>query len=164
MEERVLAVDLGASSGRVMAGSIENGKILYEEMHRFKNSPKRVDGVLCWDFDDLLYNVKLGIKKSAQKYKILSIGIDTWGVDFGLIGKDGKLVALPTHYRDEGTEGMMEEVYKIVSARDLYSRTGLQEMRFNTIYQLYKVKTKTPYLWEKTDKILLVPEIGRAHV
>lgn len=159
MEERVLAVDLGASSGRVMAGSLVDGRIVYEEMHRFKNSPKRVEGTLRWDIDDLFYNIKLGIKKSAQKYKILSIGIDTWGVDFGLIDKEGKLITQPFHYRDEGTEGVPEEVYKIISAKEIYERTGIQAMRFNTLYQLYKLKIKYPELWEKTDKILLVPDL-----
>ncbi len=159
MEERVLAVDLGASSGRVMAGSIQDGKLVYEEMHRFKNSPKRVNGSLKWDIEDLFSNIKLGIKKSAQKYKILSIGIDTWGVDFGMIDKDGNLITQPYHYRDEGTEGVPEEVYKVVSAKEIYERTGIQMMRFNTIYQLYKLKIKTPELWEKTEKILLVPDL-----
>ena len=159
MDERVLAIDLGASSGRVMAGRIENGCILYEELHRFQNGGVRVNGTLFWDFDSLFAGIKEGLKKGAQKYKVLSVGIDTWGVDFGLIGADGSLLRAPVCYRDERTEGVPEKVWEIVPKSEIYRHAGSQFMRFNTLYQLYYMTVSEPELWAKTEKILLIPDL-----
>lgn len=159
MEERVLAIDLGASSGRVMAGRIENGRICYDELHRFSNGGVRVDGTLYWDFKHLLKNIKEGLKKGSLLYKVLSVGIDTWGVDFGLIGKNGDLLRDPVHYRDERTEGVPEQAWQKMSKSEIYSHAGIQFMRFNTVYQLYYMANCERELWDKTDKILLMPDL-----
>ncbi len=159
MEERVLAVDLGASSGRVMAGKIEDGRICYEELHRFPNGGVRENGTLYWDFEHLFSNIKEGLKKGSDKYKILSIGIDTWGVDFGLIGKGGELLRAPVHYRDERTEGVAEKAWEIMSRSEIYETAGIQFMRFNTLYQLFYMANNERELLQKTDKILLMPDL-----
>lgn len=159
MDERVLAIDLGASSGRVMAGKIEDGKIVYDEVHRFQNGGTRINGTLFWDFEHLFSNIKEGLKKASQLYKVLSIGIDTWGVDFGQIDKDGKLLRSPVHYRDERTDNIYEEVFKIIPKSEIYSLAGIQFIRFNTLYQLYYSATYEKELWDKTDKILLMPDL-----
>lgn len=159
MEERVLSIDLGASSGRVMAGKIEDGKIRYDEIHRFTNGGVRVNGTLYWDFTHLMTNIKEGLKKGAEGCKVLSVGIDTWGVDFGMIDASGNLLRDPVHYRDERTEGIPEKAWELMSKSEIYSHAGIQFMRFNTVYQLYYMATVEPELWAKTDKILLMPDL-----
>lgn len=158
-EKRIIAVDLGASSGRVMAGGLINDTIEYEEIHRFPNGGRMVDGLLCWDFAFLMDNIKQGIKMAGEKYEITSIGIDTWGVDFGLIDKKGKLLRDPVHYRDESTLSVPEQVFKIVPQAEIYERTGIQFINFNTLYQLYRLAHEESKLYEKTQTVLLIPDL-----
>jgi rhamnulokinase/L-fuculokinase len=156
---KVLAFDLGASSGRAILGSYENG-ILLEEIHRFDNVPVERDGHLYWDIDALFNEIKTGIKKCAKGgHVIQSISIDTWGCDFALLGKDGSLVHSPLHYRDRITEGAMDEVFKIISKEELYKRTGIEMMRHNTLFQLYALKKLKPEVFEKADKLLFMPNL-----
>ena len=159
MEKRVIAVDLGASSGRVMAGLFDGNTIEYEEIYRFKNGAKQVDGKLFWDFGEISTHVKNGIKKAGEKYEIISIGIDTWGVDFGCLDADGNLLRNPMHYRDESTQGVPERVFEKISKSELYEKTGIQLMRFNTLYQLYRLKEDESELYEKTKTTLLIPDL-----
>lgn len=159
MAKKVLAFDFGASSGRAMLGSLEGGEIVLKEIHRFPNNPKRVNGTFTWDFDDLWANVKIGIKKGAELGGFDSIGIDTWGVDFGCIDKDGNLIANPVHYRDERTEGIPEQVFKTMSKDEIYDICGIQCIRFNTLYQLWYLKNYEKELYDKTDKVLMIPDL-----
>ena len=140
-----LAVDIGASSGRHILGHMENGKMILEEIYRFENGMVKKDGELCWEFDRLFKEVLNGLKKCKEIGKIpVSMGVDTWGVDFVLLDKDDKVLGNTVGYRDHRTEGMDEEVYKTISLKDLYARTGIQKAIFNTVYQLMAVKKKYP--------------------
>ena len=131
------AVDMGASSGRLILGHMENGKIELEEIHRFENGMVKKDGELCWEFDRIFKEIVTGLKKCKEIGKIpVSMGVDTWGVDFVLLDKNDQVLGNTVGYRDHRTDGMDEEVYKIISLKDLYARTGIQKQIFNTIYQL----------------------------
>ncbi len=131
--KKVLAFDFGASSGRAVLGEYENGKLNYSEIHRFENNPITQDGKLCWDFYKLLDEVHLAIEKTG---KVDSIAFDTWGVDYGLLDEDGKLMSLPVCYRDKRTKGAAQNLYKKMCAQKMYAETGTQIMDINTLMQL----------------------------
>ena len=157
MTKYYLAVDIGASSGRLILGHLENGKMELEEVHRFENGMVKKDGELCWEFDRLFQEIKNGLKKCKEIGKIpVSMGVDTWGVDFVLMDKDDKVLGNTVGYRDHRNEGMDEEVYKTISLEDLYARTGIQKAIFNTVYQLMAVKTKHPEYLEQAETMLHV--------
>ena len=159
MGKYFLAVDIGASSGRHILGSLENGKIVLEEVHRFWNGMDDIDGTLCWDVDRLFKEIIEGMKKCREIGKIPeSVGIDTWGVDFVLLDKDDKMLGRAVGYRDHRTDGMDEEVYKIIKEDDLYARTGIQKAIFNTIYQLMALKVKKPGQLAEAETMLLMPD------
>ena len=159
MTKYYLAVDIGASSGRLILGHLENGKMELEEVHRFENGMVKKDGELCWEFDRLFQEIKNGLKKCKEIGKIpVSMGVDTWGVDFVLMDKDDKVLGNTVGYRDHRNEGMDEEVYKTISLEDLYARTGIQKAIFNTVYQLMAVKTKHPEYQEQAETMLHVPD------
>lgn len=157
--KKVLSFDFGASSGRAMLASFDGEKITMEEIHRFSNDPVSVNGTMYWDVLRLFFEIKTGITKATNMGGFDAIGIDTWGVDFGLIDKRGKLLANPVHYRDTRTEGIWEEVYKIIPKEELYNRAGTQFMRFNTIYQLMYLKLYEPEILENAEKMLLMPDL-----
>ena len=159
MSKYFLAVDIGASSGRHILGSYENGKITLEEVHRFFNGMDNVNGTLCWDTDRLWNEIVTGMKKCKEMGKIpATVGVDTWGVDFVLLDKDENIVGQTVGYRDSRTEGMDEEVYKIIPEEELYARTGIQKAMYNTIYQLMALKTQNPEYLEKADAMLMIPD------
>ena len=141
-EKRYIAVDLGADSGRVMLGLVSADRMRLEEIHRFGNGPIEQDGSLRWDFGRILAEVKAGIGKAAGQAggKIAGIGIDSWGVDFGLLDERGKLIENPYHYRDKRTNGMMEAAFRLMPQREIYENTGIQFMQFNSIYQLLSTR------------------------
>ncbi len=154
-----LAVDIGASSGRHILGHIEDGKMQLEEVYRFENGMKDMDGTKCWDADQLFIEIKAGMKQCKEIGKIpVSVGVDTWGVDFVLLDKEGNRLGQAVGYRDSRTEGMDEEVYKIISEDDLYARTGIQKQMYNTIYQLMAVKKQHPEYLEQADTLLFMPD------
>ncbi|MHC4659458.1 MAG: FGGY family carbohydrate kinase, partial [Planctomycetota bacterium] len=126
-----IAVDLGAESGRVMLGSVSGDKLNLEEIHRFDNRPVEEGGSLHWDFNRLLSEVKAGITKAVKKAdnEVCGIGIDSWGVDFGLIDDGGRLIENPYYYRDSRTDGMMEKAFELMGKREIYENTGLQFMQ-----------------------------------
>ena len=157
--KKVLSFDFGASSGRAMLATLENGKIEMKEIHRFSNDPVIVNGTMYWDILRLFFEIKSGITKAVNDGGFDAIGIDTWGVDFGMLDKNGKLLANPVHYRDKRTEGIPEKVFEIIPKDELYSLCGTQLMNFNTIYQLMYLKLYQPELLELTDKILLIPDL-----
>ncbi len=154
-----LAVDIGASSGRHMLGYKENGKICLEEIYRFSNGMDRVDGKRLWDTNRLFREIVNGLKKCKEIGKIpVSMGIDTWAVDYVLLDENDQILGDTYGYRDSRTEGMDEEVYRLIPERALYERTGIQKQMFNTIYQLMSVKKKTPELLEKAESFLMLPD------
>jgi len=133
-----IAIDLGAESGRVMLGKVDTERMSLEEVHRFKNDYIEEDGILRWDFHRLFSEVKEGIGKAVQKTgePIRGIGIDSWGVDFGLVDGEGNLIENPYCYRDSHIVAAMESAFEIIPKREIYERTGIQFLPFNTIYQL----------------------------
>jgi len=158
--KRVLAFDFGASSGRAMLATLENGKIHLKEIHRFGNDPVEVNGTLYWDVLRLWFEIRQAITKANAEGGFDSIGIDTWGVDFGLLDDKGQLLANPVHYRDTRTEGISDEIFeKVMSKDEIYMRAGIQYMRFNTIYQLSYLQKEYPWLLEKAEVMLPMPDL-----
>ncbi len=157
--KKVLAFDFGASSGRAMLATLENGKISMEEIHRFSNDTVIVNGTMYWDVLRLFFEIKASITKAVNQGGFDAIGIDTWGVDFGLVDKQGKLLGNPVHYRDARTEGIPEKVFEEISKDEIYSRTGTQFMRINTLYQLMYLKYNEPEMLALTDKLILMPDL-----
>ena len=157
--KKVLSFDFGASSGRAMLSTFENGKISIEEIHRFSNDTVILNGTMYWDVLRLFFEIKTGITKAVNSGGFDAIGIDTWGVDFGLIDKRGKLLGNPVHYRDKRTEGIPEKVFEEVSKDEIYNRTGTQFMRINTLYQLMYLKYNEPELLESAEKFILMPDL-----
>lgn len=159
----LLAFDYGASSGRVILGKFDGKQLSLEEVNRFPNEPVMVGDNLYWDVLRLYHEMKQGILKcvAGGNKEIASIGIDTWGVDFGLLDASGKLLGNPFHYRDINTEGMIEEACRIVPKRGIYEQTGIQFMKFNTLYQLLSLKINNSPLLERTSTMLFMPDLFR---
>ena len=159
--KKYIGVDLGAESGRVMLGSVSSEKLTLEEIHRFGNGPVDEDGTLRWDFEKLLREIKIGIGKAvkAADGAVLGIGIDTWGVDFGLIDADGKLIERPYHYRDSRVDGVKEKAFEIMGKRAIYDNTGIQFMVLNSIYQVLSMRLNDYPALAKTDKLVMVADL-----
>ena len=157
--KRVLAFDFGASSGRAILGIFDGKKIELQEVHRFSNDPVKINGTVYWDVQRLFFEIKQGILKAKEAGGFDSIGIDTWGVDFGLLRKDGTLVENPVHYRDARNDGMVEKATEYMSKERMYDITGIQFMDFNTIFQLLSLKENRPYILEEADKLLFMPDL-----
>ncbi len=156
---RYLAIDIGASSGRHIAGTVENGRIKLEEVYRFDNSQTTVNGHECWNIEKLAASVKAGIDAALAKGPLDSIGIDTWGVDFVLLDENLQLCSDAVAYRDPRTAGADAEIEKdVLSFAELYSRTGIQKAQFNTVYQLWALKKEHPEQLEKAAHFLTIPE------
>ncbi|MBP3609324.1 MAG: rhamnulokinase [Lachnospiraceae bacterium] len=154
-----LAIDIGASSGRHILGYVEQGTMRLEEVYRFENGMKDVNGTKCWDVEELFASIKAGMKRCKELDKIpVSVGVDTWGVDFVLLDKDGSRIGEAVGYRDNRTRGMDEEVYKLISEEKLYERTGIQKQLYNTIYQLMAVKKQKQELLEEAETLLFMPD------
>ena len=157
--EYYLAVDIGASSGRHILGHVEDGKAVIEEIYRFPNGMKEENGHKYWDTNELFGHILEGMKKCASAGKIpVSMGIDTWGVDYCLLDSTGEPCGPVYGYRDGRTAGMDGEVYKYISEGELYRRTGIQKQPFNTIYQLMAEKELTPDVLERAETMLLIPD------
>ena len=154
-----LAVDIGASSGRHMLAWLEDGKIRMEEIYRFENGIRPVNGHLCWDLDGLFREILEGMRRCGEAGKIPScMGIDTWAVDFVLLDGRGERIGDSVSYRDGRTKGMDEKVYRRISEKDLYARTGIQKQIFNTIYQIMAIKDRHPEQLEAAKDLLLIPD------
>lgn len=160
-----LAVDLGASSGRVIAGAFDGARLTLDERHRFANEPVRRAGTLTWNLDALWHEVMTGLREghaaaAAAGREVATIGIDTWGVDFGLIDEQGMLLGPPVHYRDERTQGMMEMVFAEDCPRgDIFATTGIQFMVFNTIFQLAALRRRSPQRLARAHRLLMIPDL-----
>ncbi|AYO30145.1 rhamnulokinase [Biomaibacter acetigenes] len=155
-----LAADFGASSGRLILSKFDGDKIELEEIHRFSNDPVRIGSRFYWDFPRLFHELKNGLKKAALKgIDISGIGIDTWGVDYGLIDKNGDLLSNPIHYRDNRTDNIIDDIEKIMSFEEIYKVTGIQYLQLNTLYQLYADLKFRPDILEKADALLFMPDL-----
>ncbi len=160
MEEvKALAVDFGASGGRVMLGTYDGNTIKLEEIHRFSNDPVVLSGTMYWDVLRLFYEIKQGIIKAKAYGGAESIGVDTWGVDFGLLDVNGYLLENPVHYRDNRTDGMLAKGFTLLPRERFYELTGNQFMEINTAFQLLALKEQRPELLERADSLLLMPDL-----
>ncbi len=160
MKNAYLALDLGAGSGRAIAGYFKDGHIYTDEILRFENRPVKLGDTVYWDFLSLFDNVKNGISISVKKgYDLRGIGVDTWGVDFGFLDRNGKLLSNPVTYRDNRTAGMSAEAFKSVSKEVMYRISGIQLMEINTLFQLLSlVKQHAPVLGV-AEKLLFTPDL-----
>ena len=153
------AVDLGATSGRTILGTIVNGKLEQRELTRFPNNMIEVGGHFFWDIYALYNEIIRGLKMVAdEKMEITSIGIDTWGCDFVMVGKDGGVLRNPYSYRDPHTDGAMEEYFKLVPKKKVYEKTGIQFMQFNSLFQLATLRRNHDSALEGAEKILFIPD------
>lgn len=158
MSKVYLAADFGGGSGRVIAGWLEDGKLTMEEIHRFGNRQVRLGDHVYWDFPALFEDMKAGLKKAASKgYEVESIGVDTWGVDFGLIDRDGQLLGNPVCYRDARTAGMTEKLFETLNPTEHYATTGIQVMEINTLAQLLSIKGTAQL--EAAEHLLFMPDL-----
>lgn len=154
-----LAVDIGASSGRHILGSVENGRMQLEEVYRFENGMHEKDGHLCWNADYLFAEIKNGMKRCAQLGKVPeSMGIDTWGVDFALVDAHGTQLGDSVGYRDHRTDGIRGKLDPIIGQEELYGRTGIQFQPYNTLNQLLALKEESPKLLAMADAMLMTPD------
>lgn len=159
MSPYFLAVDIGASSGRHMLGHLEKGRLVLEEIYRFENGMKQTKEGLCWDIPALFQEIKTGIRRCGELGKIpVSMGIDTWAVDYVLLDEQDQILGDTFGYRDSRTEGMDEEVYRLIPEKELYQRTGIQKQIFNTVFQLMAVKKAHPEYLEQARTFLMLPD------
>ncbi len=156
-----LAFDLGAESGRAMLGSISDERLSLEELHRFPNIPVRLPTGLYWDTLRLFHEIRQGLAMAGRerKLKLAGIGVDTWGVDLALLGRDGALVDSPRHYRDSRNNGMLEKTFAAVPREEIFAQTGLQFMQFNTLFQLYAMKLAGSPALECATTLLMMPDL-----
>lgn len=159
-EKIYLGVDLGASSGRVLAGKFDGGKLQLEEVHRFENGGLLLGDTLHWDVLQLWNNIAGGLRAAATKYgdRIASVGVDTWGVDFALLGRDDRLLGNPVHYRDARSRGMYDVTFRKVPREEVFAETGLQFMEINTLYQLVGMQQQDSPLLDMAESFLLMPD------
>jgi rhamnulokinase len=160
-DKAYLAVDMGASSGRHVVGRFDGQTLQLEELYRFDNGPVDVAGSLHWDLLGQWSHVMAGLRAAGARYggQISGIGVDTWGVDFGLLGKDDVLLGNPSHYRDSRTNGMLEKAFSIVPREEIFRHSGLQFMQLNTLYQLLAMKLAKSPLLDMAQTMLLMPDL-----
>jgi len=161
MKKNYLAFDLGASSGRAIQGTLEDGKLTLTELHRFDNVPVQAGAHLYWNLLGIFNELKIGMRAYANQVKepLAGMGIDTWGVDFGLLDKNDELLSNPINYRDDQTDGMMEKVFSRISKQDIYRNTGIAFMKFNTIYQLAGMLDRQSEALKAARTLLFMPDL-----
>ncbi|WP_206830255.1 rhamnulokinase [Alicyclobacillus fructus] len=153
------AVDLGASSGRVMHGIFDGSRLALEERHRFSTRPVEMNSHLCTDIERIHAHIVQGLAQIRAEAGLTSVGIDGWAVDFGLLGPDGRLVAPPRHYRDSAHERGGLLAHRLVAFEQLFAETGIQHLPFNTVYQLLALQTEEPDLLNQSEVLLLLPDL-----
>src|SRR6266404_4860729 len=157
-----IAVDVGAGSGRVCLGGVAPGELLIEEVRRFQYPARRSAGHLRWDWAHIFDEIKLGLRAAGERARqlerpIRSLGVDSWGVDYGLLNAQGELIEDPICYRDERTQGVMNQVFARVTRKEIFERTGIQFLVFNTLFQLY-AHTQTG-IDDAATRLLLIPDL-----
>jgi rhamnulokinase len=157
---RFLALDLGAESGRGVVGTLsDNGRLSLSEVHRFPTGSVKLGETLHWNLPGFLTELRHAITVARESGPLSGMGVDTWGVDFGLIGASGELVGLPVHYRDARTVGLIDEVYAVQSKAAIFEKVGIQTMGLNTLFQLAAVAKNNPRLIDAADKLLFMPDL-----
>lgn len=156
----LLAFDLGASSGRAILGILSDGKLELKEIHRFVNQMQQINGHYFWNIFSLFNELKTGLRKCIREYDIQpeSIGVDTWGVDFVHLNREGLILSLPFAYRDSRTNTSMDDLFSLIPASEVYAQTGIQFMQFNSLFQLFSMVKDKASLLEITDSILFMPD------
>ncbi len=159
-EQCYLGVDLGAESGRVMAGLFDGSKIRLQELHRFPNGPISIGNTLKWNVLNLWTEIKTGLAAAAEQYgdRIISVGVDTWGVDYVLFSENYEILGQPYHYRDARTNGIMDYAFERVPRADIFRETGVQFMQLNTLFQLIAFQKEHPDLLNATEHLLMMPD------
>ncbi|MDR1440472.1 MAG: rhamnulokinase [Clostridiales bacterium] len=155
---KILSIDLGASNGRATLAEFDGKAIRVEELHRFPNDPVPVGSTLYWDVLRLLFEIRQSISKAVNAGGFDYIGIDTWGVDFGLVGRDGRLLENPVHYRDNRTDSY-QLLYRDIPKEEIYASTGIQDMQINTLHQLAYLRRERPELLERAGRMLFMPDL-----
>src|SRR5262249_17839475 len=147
--------------GRAISGQLSNGQLAIEELHRFPNTPVRDGDSLCWDTDRLWQEMRngLGVAVRERNLALEGIGVDTWGVDFGLLGANGELVEKCRHYRDARNNGMMEKVFACVPREEVFHYTGIQFMQINSLYQLYSMRLAGSTALAEARHLLSIPDL-----
>jgi rhamnulokinase len=160
-EQCYLAVDLGAESGRIVAGLFDGTRLRLEDIHRFPNGAVPVAGTLRWDVLRLWSEILTGLAKAGQSLgkNARSVGVDTWGVDYVLLGRDGEMLGQPYHYRDPRTAGVMDRMFSRVPRKEIFAATGLQFMPINTLYQLIAMQQTNPTLLAQAERFLMMPDV-----
>ena len=153
-----LAFDLGAESGRAVLGYLNSGILRIEEVHRFANDPVEYAGSLHWDMPRLWLEMRKALS-GLKETRLEGIGVDTWGVDYALLGGGGELLQNPYHYRDMRTKGVMDDVFRIVPREEIYRATGIQFMSINTLYQLFAARMQTPGMLKAAQRLLTIPDL-----
>ncbi|MDB6022166.1 MAG: rhaB, partial [Pedosphaera sp.] len=155
-----LAADLGAESGRIIAGLWDGTQMRLEQVHRFPNEPVEIGNGLHWDVAQLWLEIQNGLSAAARTYgkSIVSVGVDTWGVDYVLLSKNSKLLGQPHHYRDHRTDGMMDGAFNRVPRAEIFAETGLQFMQLNTLYQLLALQKHAPEMLAAAGRFLMMPD------
>ena len=156
MNKVYLAADFGGGSGRVIAGWLNDGRLVMEEIHRFSNDTVIANGTMYWDVLRLFFEIKTSITKAVNQGGFDAIGIDTWGVDYALLDKNGDLIGEVFSYRDDRNAVALQEVEKIISFEESYKITGIQRAQYNTVYQLYADKTSGKL--DKAETMLSIPD------
>ena len=158
-KEYYLAIDIGASSGRHILGYVENGILKLEEVYRFSNGMQDVDGSKCWNVEKLFSEIKAGMRRCMELNKIpRSVSVDTWGCDFVLLDASDQMLGQAVGYRDSRTKGMDEVVSRYLTEEELYTRTGIQKLVYNTIYQLMAIRQNNPELLAQAETFLMIPD------
>lgn len=157
----LLAIDLGAESGRAILGTLDSERLALSEIHRFANTPVRLPDGLHWDVLRLWNEIQAGIALAIRKHggKLESVGIDTWGVDFGLLDRRGALLANPYHYRDNRTDGMLDEAFRRMARERIFELTGIQFMQLNTLFQLLALVVSRSPLLDVAETFLTMPDL-----
>jgi len=160
-ERAYLAIDIGASGGRHLLGRLNAQRLELQELYRFENGGIEMAGRLYWDLPRLFWHVREGLRAAgaATAGQVVSVGVDTWGVDFGLLGRGDELLGNPYHYRDSRTNGMMERAFQIVPREEIFRHSGLQFMQFNTLYQLLAMKLANSPLLDVAETLLMMPDL-----
>jgi rhamnulokinase len=160
MTRRYVALDLGAESGRAMLATLEDHRLALDELHRFPNSPVHLPNGLYWDTFRLFHEMCEGLRLAGKAADRLDgVAVDTWGVDFGLIGPDGALIENPRHYRDCRTSGLPARLFERLPQEEVFRETGVQTMEINSLYQLYAIQLQSPWLLERAHKLLFMPDL-----